>query len=161
MQFTDAQGRTWNVGINVVSLERVRDLTGTDLLDDVGPALERMGRSVRLTVDVLYAVVKPQADAAGVSDVDFGEGLSGQAIASGYDHLLRGLVDFFQWNPTQHRVMKKAMEKSEQLQAKTIAYLEAKLESPELDRMLERELDALSARAFTDSPDGSASTPAP
>jgi len=97
-EFRDSAGRTWPVQLTVGSAKRVRDLLGVDLLapeQGEPPLLTRLGTDEMLICDVLYCLVKPQADAKGVSDEQFGESLGGEAIARGMEALYAELVDFF------------------------------------------------------------------
>lgn len=91
-KFTDGKQHTWTVEVTVNALKRARDLVDVDLLSDAG--LQRLSEDLLTAVDVLYAVIKPQADQLGVSDEDFGERLAGQ-IEPALDALYGGLEDFF------------------------------------------------------------------
>lgn len=95
--FKDNQGRSWEVAVNVTSIKRVRELLKVNLLEVVdGALLEQLYRDPILLCDVVYAICKPQADAANVSDSQFGEGLAGDAIEAASQALLDGIVGFFQ-----------------------------------------------------------------
>ena len=66
--FADTTGRQWTIAVNVASIKRVRDLAQVDLLKIVENKCELLARLYDdpiLLVDVLYCVVKPDADAAG------------------------------------------------------------------------------------------------
>ncbi|MBE3097722.1 MAG: hypothetical protein IMZ44_11435, partial [Planctomycetes bacterium] len=94
--FTDSQGRTWNVVVNVSAIKRVRDLLGVDLLDVAnGELLSRLADDPCLLVDVLFALCKPEADAKGVSDEDFGRGMVGGVLDEASAALMKELLDFF------------------------------------------------------------------
>jgi len=96
--FTDSTGRTWTVSLTVDAVKRVRALLGIDLLQlESGdpPLLTRLGTDVVLVCDVIYAIVKPQADAAGISDEEFGRSLGGDAILAAQKAFYEELVDFF------------------------------------------------------------------
>lgn len=104
--FVDNQGRTWMLNVNVGALKRVKALcNGLNLLNiimfdekknDVNTdVLESLSTDVILLVDVLYAVCKPEADAQGISDEDFGASLSGDSIEYASSALLDAIVDFF------------------------------------------------------------------
>ena len=81
--FTDASGRTWELTVIVSAVKRVRDL------------LERLADDPVLLVDVLYVLCKPQADAKGVSDEDFGRGMVGGVLDDAASALMKELLDFF------------------------------------------------------------------
>lgn len=107
--FTDVTGRPWTVTVTVDTIRRVRSLTSIDLLDVInGTLIERLTNDPVLLCDVLYAVVKPEADAHSLSDIDFGRCLAGDVIEHATRALLEGLVDFFP-NP-RRRLLAKALE---------------------------------------------------
>lgn len=81
--FTDNAGRTWTVQVNVAAIKRVRGLVGIDLyklVDDGFQALAKLVSDPVQLADVLYCLVKDEADAKQVSDEEFGRGLAGDAI---------------------------------------------------------------------------------
>lgn len=124
--FSDTQGRAWCVTITVDTLRRVRTLTGTDLLGVLGGDLiERLASDPMLLADVLYAVVKPEADARGVDDADFGRALAGDAVTAATQALLEGLVAFF---PTPRaRLLRQALAKLEAWQTAALNAAEQRL----------------------------------
>ena len=94
--FTDASGRTWELTVVVSAVRRVRDLLGVDLMDVAGgDLLERLADDPVLLVDMLYVLVKPQADAKGVSDEDFGRAMVGGVLDEATSALMKELLDFF------------------------------------------------------------------
>lgn len=94
--FQDCKGRSWDVTITVATIKRVRSLAGVDLMEAIdGEIIDRMGADPVLLVNVLYAVCKPQADAAMLNDEDFGESMAGDAIEHATAALIEALIDFF------------------------------------------------------------------
>jgi len=94
--FTDSAGLTWEVTVNVGAVRRVRDLLGVDLMDVAGgDLLDRLADDPVLLVDVLYVLVKPQADAKDVSDEDFGRGMVGGVLDDAASALMKELLGFF------------------------------------------------------------------
>lgn len=156
--FTDNAARTWTVSINVDAIKRVRDLAGVNLLDVVdGKLLEQLTSDPILLCDCLYSVVKPEADARKISDVDFGRSMGGDAIDAATTALLEELVDFF---PSARRtVLAKAMAKLKTLQSKALAAVETRLDSSELDALMETQLKRLMSSSGS-APESSESTPA-
>ena len=75
------------------------------------PLLTDLEDDLLLLVDVIYALVKPQADAQGVSDVDFGRALGGEAIAGAHEAFWRELADFFRSlkRPAEARAIEKQL----------------------------------------------------
>jgi hypothetical protein len=93
--FTDNQGRSWTVEINVATVKRVRSLANVDLLEIVeGTLIEKLIRDPVLLCDVVYAVCKPQADERQIMDEDFGKAMAGDAIEHATTALLEELVSF-------------------------------------------------------------------
>jgi hypothetical protein len=132
--FKDTTNREWQISITVNSVKRVRDLAeGFDLLKVV----EDSGVIARLTSDpfilvaVLYALVKPQADAQGVTPEGFGEALgSGDVLAAAADAVLEEIADFFP--PHKRGPLKAAVAKLKEIQATAASMAVARIESPEL-----------------------------
>lgn len=119
--FTDAQGRTWLLAINVTTLKRVKALTGVDLLklfdDGMKGLAEFVSDPVQL-VDVLYAVCRDEALTRGVSDEDFGRAMHGDCIETAATALLEELTDFFP-DPRRRNIIRQllttAMKASEEI----------------------------------------------
>ena len=134
--FNDNAGRTWTVTINVDAIKRVKSLLSVNLLEAVeGKLLERLVSDPVLLCDVIYAVCKPEADAKGVSDEDFGRSMAGNAIDLATTALLEELVDFF---PQQRRrLLRKALEKLRKLESMALTAAETRLDSPELERQMQ------------------------
>lgn len=92
--FTDVGGRTWSVVVNVAAVKRVRDLLGLDPLE-IDKFFPKVLGDLVTACDVLYAVCKPEADARGISDSDFGAALAGDVIETAVRALVEELIDFF------------------------------------------------------------------
>ena len=157
--FTDNAGRTWSLTINVDAIKRVRGLLDMDLLQAVdGQLLERLITDPVTLCDIVYALCKPQADTKNVSDEDFGRSMAGDAIDQATTALLEELVGFF---PQARRaVLRKALTKLRTLEAKVLAEATRRIDSDEIDKMIEKELKS-AVEPSTSSPGSSASTPGP
>jgi hypothetical protein len=105
---------------------------------------------------VIYAVCKPEADTKNVSDVDFGRAMAGDAIDAATTALLEELVDFFPQG--RRKVLAKALNKLKALETAALNAVDARLDSPELERRMEKELQRLGTWSG-DAPESSASTP--
>lgn len=152
--FLDNAGRTWTVTVNVDAIRRVRGLIQVDLLEVIeGKLLERLLADPILLCDVIYCLCKPEADAQGVADSDFGRAMAGDAIDGATTALLEELVGFFPQE--KRRVLSKAMAKLRNLQTAALQVVEARLDSPELEARLRQQLGSLSGSA----PGSSASVP--
>lgn len=128
--FQDAAGRTWTVAVNVGTVKRVRGLLNEDLLD-IEQVLPRLLVDPILLCDVLFCVCKPEADARQISDEDFAAAMAGDVIGRAKEALIGELVDFFH-EPSQREALKLALEKQEQLRAKMMVLLRARIASMEL-----------------------------
>jgi len=148
--FKDNADRTWTVAINVDCIKRVKNLLEVNLLEAVeGKLVERLVGDPILLCDVLYAVCKPEADAQGVSDVEFGRAMAGDAIEHGTTALLEGLVDFFP--QPKRQVLAKALTKLRQLEAKAVDLAHRRLDDPRLDQQLEAILASTASQTIAGS----------
>jgi hypothetical protein len=103
--FKDSMGRTWTLEINVGAVKRIRAICDINILDLVTidektnqpnvDMLTKLSSDPVLLVDCLYAVCKPDADAQGISDEEFGRAMSGDTIEYATNELLDAIVDFF------------------------------------------------------------------
>lgn len=135
--FKDNAGRDWTVAINVNAIKRVRDLAKVNLLDVFeGKLIDRLAADPVLLCDVLYAVCKPQADTAGVSDEQFGEALAGDAIELATKALLEELVSFSP-NPRDRAALGRVIKALWNSVEKARDLLEARMNSSELENRLD------------------------
>ena len=155
--FKDNQGREWQIALNVYEMKRIRAVLGVDLvnvitLDKDGTVkvdlVDRIANDPCLLVDILWVLVETQAKDEGVSDVDFGSSLAGEAITAATSAFLDELVDFF---PGAKRLfLKKAVELSRKFGGEMTEALGKALEDPELERRVEE-----SMRSSASSPESS------
>ena len=147
--FTDNTGRTWTLAVTVGTIKRVRALCDVDLaniinIDGTTPKvdlLERLGRDPVLLVDVLFAAVKPEADAKGVTDQEFGQAMAGDAIEMATTALLDEVIDFFP--ETKRKVFRKILDATRRFESKGKAALQALLDDPALDGKIDEALGQL------------------
>ena len=162
--FTDNAGRTWSLAVNVDSIKRVKSLLGVDLMESVdGKLLERLTSEPVLLCDVVYALVKPQADAAGVKDEDFGRSMAGDAIDVATQALLEDLVDFF---PSRRRtLLASVLAKMKKLDGLATQAATDRLERIDLAKLMDdaiADLDRQLSASGTGGPSGSLpGSPAP
>ena len=166
--FTDNAARAWTIQVNVDALKRVKSLLDVDLMEAVdGKLLQRMLDEPILLCDIIYAMCKPQADAASVTDEDFGRAMAGDAIDNATQALLEELVDFF---PQRRRaLLTKVLDKLKKLDSLALATVTDRIEKIDLDKVmssavaqLDNDLSALLAgKPSGPAPASSASTPAP
>ena len=143
-KFTDNAGREWIITVNVGSVRRVRDLAGVNLLDiaDGGKVIGDLLSDPCRLVDTVYAICKPQADVLNVSDEMFGESLVGDSIDRATQALFEGIADFFPQGRRQ--ALMKVIQKLNDFQKRTLEAASAKLDSPELDRLMQQALSDFS-----------------
>jgi hypothetical protein len=139
--FIDSSGRVWVVDVSVTTIKRVRTLTGINLLEVIqGELIEQLSSDPILLADCLYAVCQPQAVREGVSDEAFGQSLAGDVIDRATTALLEGLIEFFP--EPKRRLLEKATAKYRQVQTQALALVEARLDSPELEAKILKDLEA-------------------
>lgn len=137
--FKDAKGRTWTLAVNVAAVKRVKSLCGVDLteIDQGSPPLAiRLSTDVILLCDVLYSLVKLDADAISppVTDEDFGGALGGDALRNASDALGEELTDFFQkWGRPEFAAV---LRSQKTLFQKATARSFSKLDDLSLDALL-------------------------
>ncbi len=142
--FSDNVGRTWTISVNVEAIRRVRDLASVNLLEVIeGKLIEQLISDPLLLCDVVYCLCKPEADAKSISDADFGRAMAGDAIDTATTALLEELVSFFPLG--RRKVLAKALSKLRALEQTVLARAETKLDSPELEAELLRQLETLSS----------------
>lgn len=158
--FKDNAGRTWTVSITVDAIKRVRGLLDVDLLEVVGGKLiDQLISDPVLLCDIVYAVCKPEADAQGISDEDFGKAMAGDAIEHATEALLDELVSFSP-SPRDRANLQRVLETTRKVMDKARDLVEQRIESGELDRIAEEALANAGGLSGT-SPVSSASIPPP
>ena len=133
-QFEDMEGRSWSTGVTVATLRRVKAALGVDLLSLADESsrpeenlLYRLMSDPCVLCDVLYVVCKPDLDAAGVSDEQFGGALGGDCLAAAADALIEGIVDFFP-DPRDRSRARRAIEAIKTVTQKAHDALDAALD---------------------------------
>ncbi len=158
--FKDNAGRTWTVEINVATLKRVRGLAGVDLMQVIeGTLIEKFIRDPVLLCDVVYAICKPEADSAKVSDEEFGRAMAGDAIEAATGAVLEELVAFCP-SPRDRANLGRVLQATRNVMEKARDVVEKRLESGELDRLADRLLQSAGVSS-TSAPASSESTQAP
>lgn len=154
--FKDTAGRTWTIAVNIDSIKRVRALCSLDLMSAVdGSLFTKLAADPILLCDTIYAICKPEADAANVSDSDFGKAMGGDAIEQASEALLQEICDFF---PKGRRgILTKANQKLQAAEAIGCQMAGAKIDAMDVNALMQK---ALGDSAIS-LPAASASTPAP
>lgn len=138
--FKDSLGREWKLDANFTSYGRVRDYTGVKLYDI---ATESRDSLVQLTDPltlgkVLWAMVEPQAEEAGISPEEFGEGFRGDAVSAAYNALIDEMVFFC--HPRQRKLLEMALKKLRAVEEMAEETVEEKIEEfgEEIDKAIDR-----------------------
>lgn len=155
--FVDTAGRTWTIALTIDAAKRVKGLLDVNLLElEAGdpPLLTRLGTNVILLCDVIFALVKPQADAAGVTDEQFGAALGGEAILAAQTALYEELVHFFRGLGRSD--LAKAVEAQRRMIDMAVSRIETRIDKLDLEAAIETTL----GESYTNSQASSASTPA-
>ncbi len=149
--FKDTAGRMWTLQINVDAIKRVRGLLEVDLLEIAdGKLIERLASDPVLLCDVVYAILKPDADDQHITDTDFGRAMGGDCLEQATNSLLEELADFFP--SSKRQVLRMALTKLRDVDAKIVALAEKKLASPALDARINLLLES-SGEPYSNSPE--------
>ena len=157
--FNDNAGRTWTIAVTVDAIKRVEGLIkGVNLANLTSgdpPLLTRLETDVVLLCDVIFALVKPQADQMAVSDEEFGRAMGGDAIMAAHDAFWEELTGFFR--QLRRTDTARAIEKQAALVKATVEAIEQRIETFDTSAVIET---ALGSSAGS-SPESPASIPAP
>ena len=140
--FTDNAGRSWNISVTVDAVKRVRSLLDVDLTEAAsGKLIQQLADNPVLLCDVIYCIVKPQADEREITDEDFGRAMAGDAIDQATTAFLEDLVNFF---PSRKREMlQKVLVKLKNLEAIAAEVVNKRLDSPEMETQMRAELESI------------------
>jgi len=145
--FEDTQGRKWHLSIDINTIRRVRTMTGFDLYKMVefgnnnGGTIRQLTEDVILLVDVLYAIVKPDADQAGITDEEFGAALGGDVLGRATEALLDAYINFCPSRQSKilTAIRERLTEKEQEAEKALAAYTE---DRTELDRAIDAAIEA-------------------
>ena len=163
--FKDNAGRTWTISLTVAAVKRVRDLAKLDLLDLAnGRVFERLVADPITLCDALYAACKPQADAEGISDEQFGEAMAGDAIEHASKALVEELIQFFP-NARERAALSRVVRTMDAAMDRARSDVERRLDGGEIERAIEAAMaepneQTAAGPSSTGSPVSSASIPA-
>lgn len=158
--FKDSEAAEWQIAINYGAIKRVKGLIPDANLagyaDAAGSALPlctRLQVDIEFFCNVLYALVKPQADERKISDEDFGRRLGGEAIFAARAAFFEEWAEFFRQLHQADAVA--AIEKQAAVMEQATAMTAEKIEAIDVKSLLAQTSSASAA----DSPESSASTP--
>lgn len=151
-EFKDNSGKVWKIELNIAAVKRVIDLLSLNLLEPESgepPLLTRLGSDIILLCDLIYVLVKPQAEAEKINSEAFGAALGGDAILAAQEAFYQELIDFFRKSGRPDRL--RMIEKQSLLIKAAIAAAEKKIEAIDIP--------AICSGLFTNLPASAASSP--
>lgn len=133
--FKDKDGRDWSVAIDVNAAKRVKAICQVDLFSVLeGKLIGELMADPALLVDVIYAVCKPEADAASITAEQFGSRLVGDAIDAATTALIEDLVDFFP--KARRQLIRRAVDKMQSIEAAGIEMAGTKIDQMDVGALL-------------------------
>jgi hypothetical protein len=137
--FKDKDGKEWPVVVDVTAVRDVRKILGVDLLtladgEDVADSLIiRVLAEPVLLVDILFVLCREAAEAADISDRDFGRRMGGDCLDQAADALLAEIVDFFP-NARDRQRAKKVLATVSKILENAQDQLDAKLDDEAIQK---------------------------
>jgi len=147
-KFTDATGKAWPLSITLAGHKRILDQTGVDLYKAVETPLfiELQAEPWRFG-GILWALLEPQLQAEGLDETAFCDRLDGRALDQAIDAFGVALVNF---TPARTRdVLAKAIDKGNELIAKTVEGAAANMDDPTIDQAIEAQIAQRKAAALS------------
>ncbi len=144
-EFKDTSGRTWQLSISIGSIALVRDLLKVDIYGLFEKNMEPLNNLMRdpcQLVNVLYVLVKRQAEKAGVSDEDFGYAFDGDVLLAASDAFMEELVLFF---PKQKKTLTTMLQKVRAIESRIQARADKEVENLNPDTLADSVLNQLTA----------------
>ena len=153
--FTDAAGRTWTISLNLGTAMAVKGKLDIDLLQpEAGdpPLLTRLGTDEMLLGEVLCALLEGQFEAHQVREEEVRAAFDGQTLLAAQKAFYEELIAFFQSRGRTDRA--KAVAKQRALIEAAVAAVERRIDAFDVEGTIRGAMSG-------DSPEASASTPAP
>ena len=152
--FKDDLGREWTVDITTATLLRVKALVGFSFDDLIGkpdkknPELAAMPLEDFLDdgekfANVLYAILKPDAERKGITQEQFHEGFRGEGTQNAVGAFIQALMDFSH-NPAKRMVIRgvmmsrRSMKRAEMKAKEMVAKMEAEMTNEKIDAEIEK-----------------------
>lgn len=136
--FRDGNGREWHINVTVADVKRVKEQTGlllTSLVEDkLMPLATLVSDPVKL-VDTVWVMIEPQAKAAGLTDEQFGQSLSGDSVDQMANAFMEALTDFFP--KRQSAMLKTLLTKQKDLQDALADRAEVELSRLTVEQLIE------------------------
>jgi len=166
--FTDKKGRNWDVSL---TLGGARRIDASDFSEVTSKRFSILRPDKHLLSDILtdtpllfaiiWALVQPQAQASGVDEAEFLDGLDGPSIQAGREAFWEALSDFFPEHATALSTLLSQYQKAGKRIAAELAAMETEIEavvSEEVATQTEKLRKELRAMTRSGSP-GATSSP--
>lgn len=158
-KFKTLDGKEWVVEVTYLTVKRVRDLCGVNLLDICNLDKESLSGWVAddlRVLEVICAVVRPQLAAIDMSDEDFFAACDGGVLKEAVERLVDQVSDFFQ-EPRRglvKKVIAKLRETERKMEAQAERAINAALNQCDFEEVLKTH-----GSSDSTSPGSSASSP--
>lgn len=132
--FTDTKGQVWELTINFGQIKRVRGLLEVNLhglFDDQAKPLAKLLDDPFTLMNVLYVLLKDQAEKLNISDEQFPYLFDGETFHAAADCLVEELIDFFH-DRQGRQALRKLIEKSKELSHLTLQNIESEIDNIDL-----------------------------
>ena len=137
--FKDKNGKAWSLAITVSTVKRVKELAKFDILamaENESQSLVMLYQDPMTLVDVMYAVCKPQADLANITDEQFGELFDGDSLESATEALVQGILDFFP--PRRRLLLEKAVVKLKEVETLAMERMTTEMDGIDVNALMEK-----------------------
>ncbi len=163
--FKDKNGRDWIIDITYGSFARIKRMTGCDILNkivttkeelpdpetcelDKLPIASRLAFDDEYFVNILFACCARDAEAAGITDIDFGESLRAEHCTAARDVFLEQVRDFFRKKPGGEPAVELieqmigAIDKFRQAETRVVPVMQRRMKAiaADVDRRIEDEI---------------------
>jgi len=147
-QFKCNAGKTWLIDVTVGTVSDCRKFLDCDLVEPSGKVFQQIESDAVLAANVLFVVCKSQADAAGITDEQFGRNLGGDALEAGTAALVEALINFF---PSHRRAaIREAMANLKRMEAQAAATIQTKIADPKIAEAVAAKVDRLIDEAINE-----------
>lgn len=149
--FKDTAGHSWQLDLTIGTIKRVKSITDIDLLNiQDGSTLVELSRDPIKLVDMIYAIIKPQADDLKITDEQFGSYMGGLALRDASEAFLAEITSFFQeWSPSLGATLGKLHSKISEMDLRAAELTKAKMADPRVDAALEKSFTKVEAEMET------------
>ncbi len=153
--FKDSSGREWQIALTISAMQALKAID-VDLLNPeraregkTEPLGQEIETSLQLFAEVLWCVLKLQADALNMNESQFWESLDGPTLQAAREAFRQDLSDFFQSQPFRQEFLRKTVV--------VLTVIGDELAATDVDELVTR----MRGNSSTNAPASSGSSPAP